>query len=232
MTVLLLLRHGRSTSNTAGTLAGRTPGVLLDEVGRDQALDAGVRLRDLSVTAVACSPMERCRQTVELALASAHLALDVDVDDRFTECDYGSWSGRKLSELVGEPLWATVQATPSQVTFPDGESMQQMADRVREGIVERCRFLDEQRAEGEPEPVLLVASHGDPIKSVLSWALAQQLDDFQRIVVDPASISVLRVPSSGAPMVLATNTLDGRLVDRLGGAVTPQLGGGAGATPA
>ncbi|MEL4503925.1 MSMEG_4193 family putative phosphomutase [Luteococcus sp. H138] len=233
MTLLLLVRHGRSTANTAGILAGRTPGVTLDDHGESQAMGVGERLRGVALDAAVHSPLYRCRQTLELALASAGLATPVTEDARFTECDYGEWTGRGLSELNSEALWAQVQATPSQVVFPDGESMAGMAERMVTGVADWNRRL----AEACPgkEPVWLLASHGDPIKAVLSDALGQRLDDFQRIVVDPASVSIIRYPTPDQaaqgqrPMVLAMNTTAGQLNQRLPSSPAgPELGGGLG----
>ncbi|GAA1397291.1 MSMEG_4193 family putative phosphomutase [Luteococcus peritonei] len=232
MTTLLLVRHGRSTSNAAGTLAGRAPGVLLDETGRSQAMTVGERLRGARVDALVASPITRCQETAQLLADSAALGLELRTDEHFTECDYGEWTGRGLAELATEPLWATVQATPSQVRFPGGESMQEMADRMVAGVQAVNRELEASSAEGA-EPVWVLVSHGDPIKAVLSHALGQRLDDFQRIVVDPASVSIVRYPAASegahrAPLVVAMNTTAGQLRDRLGGAAGPQVGGGLG----
>ncbi|CMS79275.1 phosphatase [Mycobacterium tuberculosis] len=114
MTVILL-RHARSTSNTAGVLAGRS-GVDLDEKGREQATGLIDRIGDLPIRAVASSPMLRCQRTVE-PLAEA-LCLEPLIDDRFSEVDYGEWTGRKIGDLVDEPLWRVVQATPARRGFP------------------------------------------------------------------------------------------------------------------
>ncbi len=234
MPIVLLLRHGRSTSNAAGTLAGRTLGIHLDDTGRSQAMAAGERLRGCRLDLAVSSPMERCQETLDLALDSAALDVPRLVDDQVTECDYGQWSGRELSELVNEPLWQQVQQTPSRVTFPDGESMQQMARRMVDAVtVTNARVAEEVTAKASSEAgegVWMLVSHGDPIKAVLSHALGQSLDDFQRIVVDPASVSIVRWPARGdqvPPMVLAMNTTAGALTSRLGGQ-DPQLGGGLG----
>src|ERR1700749_1480293 len=103
MTVILL-RHGRSTSNTAHALAGRSEGIELDEKGRQQAADLVDRVGELPIRAGVCSPQLRCRKTVE-PLAGA-VGLEPLVDERFAEVDYGEWTGRKLADLVKEPLWA------------------------------------------------------------------------------------------------------------------------------
>lgn len=235
MPIVLLLRHGRSTSNTAATLAGRTPGIHLDEKGRSQAMTAGERLRGCRLDLAVTSPMERCRETLDLVLDSAALDVPRLVDEQVTECDYGQWSGRTLSELAEEPLWKQVQQAPSGVTFPGGESMRQMAGRMVDAVTRTSARVARQASAGGAagtgdEGVWLLASHGDPIKAVLSHALGQSLDDFQRIVVDPASVSIVRWPAPGdstPPLVLAMNTTAGPLSSRLGGQA-PQLGGGLG----
>lgn len=230
MSLVVLVRHGRSTSNTAGTLAGRAPGITLDERGESQAMAVGERLRGVRLAAAVRSPMLRCEQTLNLALTSAGLTPPVHVDDRVTECDYGLWTGRSLAELTQEALWQQVQGNPSQVVFPEGEAMSAMAERMVASVQDWNARLAAPL--GEPEPVWLLVSHGDPIKAVLSHALGQSLDDFQRIVVDPASISLVRFPSpgeQGTPTVIAMNTSAGQLADRLAGAGHgPQLGGGLG----
>ena len=123
--------------------------------------------------------MERCEQTATLLGFP-----EAVVDGRLTECDYGEWTGRPLSELSGEPLWATIQDRPSSVTFPAGEAMQAMRDRM-------VAFMDDlQTRHGDGDLVVLV-SHGDPIKAVVSEILGQPFDLFQRIVVGPASVTLV-----------------------------------------
>lgn len=186
MTVILL-RHGRSTANTAGVLAGRSEGVELDERGREQAAQLVDRLAGLRIEAVVRSPLLRCASTVE-PLAAA-LGLQPVVDERLVEVDYGAWTGRKMSELTGEPLWRVVQAQPSAAVFPDGEGLAQVQARA----VAAVRDHDRQLAEQHGADVLWVAcTHGDVIKAVIADALGVHLDGFQRIIADPASASVIR----------------------------------------
>ncbi len=180
---VVLVRHGRSTSNAAGTLAGRTPGVELDEQGREQAANLARRLKDVTIDRLVSSPLERCRQT--LAPLAAELGLDVQIDERLLEVDYGSWAGRALKDLLHEPLWRVVQAHPSAAVFPDGEGLADMSIRA----VEAIRAI---RREAAADRTVLVCSHGDVIKAILADALGLHLDAFQRIVAAPASISVIR----------------------------------------
>lgn len=184
MTTVLLLRHGRTTANASGVLAGHLP-VELDDKGREQAEAVGHRLAPLPLATVVSSPLLRCRQTVELALPGR----PVEVEPGLTECGYGEWVGRPLKDLAGEPLWRTVQQHPAAVTFPGGESMAGMATRA----VAAIRAWDVRIAAEHGDDAMWVASsHGDVIKAIVADALALHLDLFQRINVEPGSITVIR----------------------------------------
>ncbi len=198
MTVILL-RHGRSTSNTAHTLAGRSEGVDLDDKGREQADSVVARVDGLPVKAIVRSPLLRCERTVA-PLASA-LGLEPVVDERLTEVDYGQWTGRTIGDLVKEPLWSVVQAHPSAAVFPDGEGLAAVQARAVAAVREHDRTL----AEESGGDVLWVAcTHGDVIKAVIADALGSHLDGFQRITADPASMSVIRYTPL-RPFVLHVN---------------------------
>ena len=203
MPYLILARHGRTTSNASGVLAGRSEGVGLDDVGQRQARDAAARLSGVDVARLVSSPMQRCLETSELLLPDA----TPTIDERLTECDYGSWTGGKLADLAKEPLWRTVQRQPSAVTFPDGESMTQMSARA----VAAAREISAQVARDVDEHAIWVAvSHGDVIKAILADALGMHLDQFQRISVSPASLSLIHYGQQRAS-VLAMNTVAGTL---------------------
>ncbi|HEY8451243.1 MAG: MSMEG_4193 family putative phosphomutase [Micromonosporaceae bacterium] len=185
MATVLLLRHGRTAANASGGLAGRSP-IGLDEEGVRQAVAVGRRLREVTLAAVVTSPLERCRQTVATALPD----LPAVVDERLTECGYGDWEGRSLKELASEPLWPVVQHHPSAARFPGphGESLAAMAARA----VAAVRDWDARvSAEHGPEAVWLACSHGDVIKAVVADALGMHLDMFQRIVIEPASLTAI-----------------------------------------
>ena len=226
MATVILVRHGRTTANASGLLAGRTPGVELDSVGRDQAAATGARLAVVPLAGVVSSPLERCRQTAQFILDRQSGAPHTPIDEGLTECDYGSWQGRTLEELAKEDLWKTVQSQPSAVTFPGGESMAAMQARSVAAVRRHDAAFE---AEHGPGAVWVAVSHGDIIKSVLADALGMHLDMFQRINVGPASVSIVHY-GAGRPTVLATNTDAGDL-SWLAAAPTPDdaaVGGGAG----
>ncbi|MEY9966194.1 putative phosphomutase (TIGR03848 family) [Streptacidiphilus sp. MAP12-16] len=190
MPTLLLVRHGRSTANAAGILAGWTPGVNLDEHGERQAKDLAERLAAVPLAQVVSSPLDRCRQTLA-PLLQARAELTQRLDERLGECRYGDWTGRPLSELAAEPLWRTVQAHPSAVVFPgpEGESMRELSHRAVDSVRE---WDAEVEREHGADAVWLACSHGDVIKAIVADALGLHLDNFQRISVEPCSVTVIR----------------------------------------
>lgn len=225
MATVLLLRHGRTTANATGELAGRRP-VELDDTGRAQAARAGERLRPLPLAAVVTSPLIRCRTTVELALPGASPV----TDEGLTECGYGDWEGRPLKELAKEPLWPVVQQHPSAAVFPNGEAMAAMSARA----VASIRRWDEQvTASHGPDALWLACSHGDVIKAIVADAMGLHLDQFQRIVADPASISVIRYTPTRPFLVRLNDTSDlASLIpppSQDGARSDAAVGGGAGA---
>lgn len=204
MPTVILARHGRTTANTAGVLAGRTKGVHLDDTGLEQAKAAAQRLEGVPVAAVVSSPLERCRETARLLAGSG---VKVATDRRLTECDYGEWTGRTLKELTREKMWRTVQVHPAAAQFPAGESLAEMSARAVAAVRDHDVHLE---AELGPDAVWVAVSHGDVIKAILADALGTHLDSFQRIVVDPASLSVVRYGTT-RPFVLSMNTSAGSL---------------------
>ena len=231
MTTVILLRHGRTTANTGGVLAGWTPGVRLDEAGEAQVAAVGKRLAPVPLAAVVSSPLERCAQTSAAVVAGRDV--EVQSDDRFGEARYGDWTGRTIKELAKEPLWKVVQQHPSAAVFPgpEGEGLAQTQARAVAAVRAWNATLG-------PDAVWLACSHGDVIKAILADALGLHLDQFQRIVVDPASISVVTYTDT-RPFVVRVNDTGGDVSGlippprrrRRGKASSDAVvGGGAGAT--
>jgi probable phosphomutase (TIGR03848 family) len=228
MATVILVRHGRTTANATGLLAGRAAGVSLDQVGRGQAALTGERLAAVPVVGVVSSPLERCQQTARFILDRQAGTPYAPLESDLTECDYGQWQGRTLSDLATEDLWSTVQSQPSAVTFPGGESMAAMQARAVAAIRRHDAAFE---AEYGPGAVGVAVSHGDVIKSGIADALGLHLDLFQRINVGPASVSIVRYGAS-RPSVYATNTDAGDLSWLSNGirSADAPVGGGAGQT--
>jgi probable phosphomutase (TIGR03848 family) len=178
----LLIRHGRTASNANGILAGWTEGVGLDDTGRRQASDLAERLRGLPIRVVVSSPLQRCVETAQIVL-SALVDVAVETDERVGECRYGSWTGGSLKDLATRPLWRMVQDQPSAARFPDGEmfageSIAEMQARALQAV----REIDAR----------VGADHGpQALWAILADAAGAHLDHFQRIMVGPASLSVV-----------------------------------------
>lgn len=201
MTLVVLIRHAHSVANGSGILAGRTEGVSLSVAGRKQAQELARRLGDIPIKSLRSSPLERCEQTISPWLKKATVTnprLSFQVDHDLSEVDYGLWTGRKLRALSKESLWKTVQEEPSKVTFPEGESMIAMQERAMRALQ---RSLD-KRGKGH----IVLVSHGDVLKSIIASALKMHLDEFQRIVIDPASISILDYSSSTPKLILMNDS--------------------------
>ncbi|MDQ1670506.1 MAG: hypothetical protein QOE40_2567 [Actinomycetota bacterium] len=204
MTTALLVRHGRTTANSAGVLAGWTEGVSLDETGQEQVRALAKRLAGVPLAAVVASPLQRCQETAELLLQGRDGAVvPCHDDERVGEVRYGDWSGKELKKLAKDPLWKVVQGHPSAMTFPGdgGESMTAMATRAVTAVRDWNARLGE-------DAVYVVVSHGDVIKAILADALGMHLDQFQRIVVDPASVSVVTYTPL-RPFVVRANDMGG-----------------------
>ena len=199
MTTVLLVRHGRTKANADGVLAGHMPGVKLDAHGRKQAAELAERLAEVRIPRIISSPLERTVATADAIAAFQRRSVIRDIDDRFVECKYGDWTGKKLGDLAKEPMWSVVQAHPSAAVFPgaEGESMRDMQHRAVEGIREWNETVG-------LDGLYLVVSHGDVIKAILADALGMHLDAFQRIRVDPASLSIVQY-TAHRPFVVRSN---------------------------
>jgi probable phosphomutase (TIGR03848 family) len=229
----LLVRHGHSTSNGDGVLAGRLPGIHLTERGRAQVDRLAERFGGTAVARVVSSPLERCLETA--GPIAAALGAEVVVEPELQECAYGAWTGRPLAELAKEPLWTTVQDDPETARFPDheayaAESLREMAARV----VAAVRRHDAEVAQAGGETALWVAvTHGDLVKAVLADATGAGLAHFQRYTADPASVSVVRYGGRHTFLLAANDPAPdlGRFVPPPDAPASPQdavVGGGAG----
>jgi probable phosphoglycerate mutase len=220
-----LIRHAHSEANAAGILSGRLPNVHLSEKGIAQSSQLAQRLGDFPVSTLRISPMERCFETISPWINSIVLPknprFEPLIDEELTEVDYGTWSGKKLAVLSKNRLWKTVQESPSRMYFPRGEGIAQMQARAMKSVHQAVAMKSKGSA--------VIVSHGDVIKSIVASALGMHLDEFQRIIIDPASISIIDF-SSTKPRTLLLNDSRAVVTDLL---VAPKraknlLGGGAG----
>jgi probable phosphomutase (TIGR03848 family) len=196
VSTLLLVRHGL-TKMTGPVLAGRTPGVHLDERGEKQAAAVAERIAVLPLAAIITSPLERCVETAQVIQAGQSGKPDWQVDERLIECGYGDWTGKPLKDLAKDPIWKVVQTQPSAARFPNGESLTEVSARAVSAVRDWNARLGD-------DAIWVASSHGDVIKAILADALGLHLDQFQRIVVDPCSVSVIRYTDT-RPYVLRSN---------------------------
>jgi probable phosphomutase (TIGR03848 family) len=194
MTTLVLIRHATNDWVRKGLLAGWTPGVRLNEEGRAQAQALGERLASSQLDAVYSSPLERALETAK-AVAAPH-GLDVQIREEIGEVQYGEWNGQPLRALLKKPLWTAVQVYPSGTRFPGGETIGEMQARV-------VAALDEIRSV-HPKGIVAVVAHADVIKAAVAYYAAVPLDLFQRLVISPASVTIVGFSRFG-PRLLRMN---------------------------
>ncbi len=204
MTTVVLVRHGL-THMTGPVLAGWTPGLHLDDRGQKQAAAVAERLRPVPFDALVSSPLDRCLDPAGAIAAGREL--EVQVEDRLGECRYGDWTGRPLKELAKDPLWKVVQNHPSAVVFPgpEGEPLRETQNRA-------VAAVREWNARLGPDATWLACSHGDVIKSIVADAMGLHLDQFQRIMIDPCSVTVIRYTEL-RPFVVRVNDTGGGVED-------------------
>lgn len=194
-TRLVLVRHA-VTAHTGPLLSGRMPGIDLSDKGVGQAEATAQRLAKLPIAAIYASPIERTTQTAQRI--AAHHQLDVQPLDGVIEADYGDWTGGKIADLAKTEEWKVVQVAPSRARFPNGESLYDMQTRM-------VKTLDDVVAQ-HPHETIVVVSHADPIKSAIAHYTGMHLDQFQRLNVSPASVTVFDFHAYGVMMVKCNDT--------------------------
>lgn len=183
MTTIFFLRHAESRANELGVLAGRTPGIRLSERGLRQSKGLVKHLSIYKFDVVISSPLERCMQTIEPFCKKADITI-VEMED-FQEMDYGNWSGKELKILSQKTEWKKIQNSPETFAFAKGESFRSAAKRVKNALVSIEKDFKDQN--------VLIVSHGDIIKIAITVLLGLQLKQFQKLTIDPASLTAFNV---------------------------------------
>lgn len=194
-TNIYLVRHGHSSANAKSILAGRDFKVSLSALGQKQARSLGAQLSQIDFHAIYSSPLPRCLETLSPLLSSQN-APELKPLDGVIEMEYGDWSGKKLSALARTKLWRNIQERPSFVRFPNGESFVEMQNRAVESV----------RSVVKPGENILICSHGDVIKALVAAFLGLHLDGFQKIAIDPASISVIEIAGASTRVKQVNST--------------------------
>ena len=222
---VVLIRHAHSEANAKGILSGRIAGVALSPTGLLQAEDLILRLGAIKVAQLRISPLERCAQTInpwwQMVGHVKNPSVELQEDENLIEVDYGNWSGKKLSVLSMNRLWKTVQNNPSAMYFPSGEGLAAMQERAMRAIYGSLS--------SKKKGATVLVSHGDVIKSIVASSLGMHLDDFQRIVIDPASVTIIDF-SGNMPRLLLLNDSRSQLESFINAPYRKRnlLGGGAG----
>jgi probable phosphomutase (TIGR03848 family) len=197
MTHILLIRHAANDFVKSGKLAGWIPEVHLNDDGKAQAEALGKRLIGAPIKHLYASPLERTMETAE-AVRQHHPHLEIKPMQEIGEVRYGEWEGQEIAKLTQAKMWHMVQEYPSRAYFPNGETMREAQMRAVNAI--------EALTAAHPRDMVAVVSHADLIKMMLAHYLGMHLDNFQRIVVSPASISSLML-GYGRPYIATMNDM-------------------------
>lgn len=195
MATIILVRHGENDWVKKNRLAGWIEGVHLNENGRQQAEQAADRLKEVSVSAIYTSPVTRCVETAEY-IAHSHQKELLHLPE-VGEVRYGEWEGKKIRSLARKKLWRVVQFFPSRMRFPQGEALREVQFRAVQAL--------EKLSQTHKNETIIVVSHADLIKLVLAHYLGVHIDLFQRIIISPASVSVITLPANGMVRVARIN---------------------------
>jgi probable phosphomutase (TIGR03848 family) len=193
MPLILLIRHGENEFVKTGKLAGRLPGIHLNEKGKKQAQALGEALKDVSIKAIYSSPLERAMETAQPIAESHQLTIMQEPD--LMDTDIGKWQGRSLASLRLMKAWKIVQSAPSRFRFPEGESFVDAQTRYVDALE---RIIQKHN---KPKDVVAVVFHADPIKLAVSHFLGMPLDHFQRLSCDTGSLTALYVNEANANLV-------------------------------
>jgi len=197
MTVVLLIRHAHT--DTAGKrLTGWSRGVHLNERGVREASALAERLDGVPISAIYASPLERCRETAS-PLARAR-GLSISARRGLLEVDYGEWTGRTIAGLRRTKLWRVVQHAPSRIRFPGGESLLDVQARSVAEV--------ERIASAHARETVAIVTHADVVRLVVAHYAGMPLDDLQRLVVDPASVSAIALGEGAARLLKVNDTGD------------------------
>ncbi len=189
MPTVLLIRHGENDYVKKRRLAGRLPGVHLNERGRAQAQALALALKDTPLKAVYCSPLDRAVETAQ-PIAAAH-GLKVVKREALVETRLGEWEGQSVKRLSRTKQWKLLQEHPSRFRFPGGEWMVEQQARLVAEIEALC-------AMHKPKDIIVCVGHADPLKLIIAYYIGLPLDNFQRLMVNTASISTLMLGAHGA----------------------------------
>lgn len=191
MTTLLLIRHAANDFIQDGKLAGWLPDVHLNGQGHQQAEQLAARMEKVELDAIYSSPLERAAQTAKY-LAQPR-GLEVQQREGLGEIHIGAWEGQKIEDLNKTDEWRMFQVYPSGARPPGGETGREMQMRVVDEVESICA--------AHPQGTVAIVSHADTIKAIVAHYAGIHLDLFQRLVVSPASVTVLWVGLWGPRLV-------------------------------
>jgi probable phosphomutase (TIGR03848 family) len=192
MPLILLIRHGENDYVKTGRMAGRTPGVHLNERGQQQAKELAEALAHAPIKKIYSSPMERAVETA--APLAEKLGQEISIRPGLIEAGIGEWTGMELKTVRKLPEWKIVQNAPSRFRFPGGESFPEIQTRL-------VNDMEQIVKEHKNDQIVACFLHADPIKLIVAYYMGMPLDHFQRLGCDTASVTMLMLSESGVGLL-------------------------------
>jgi broad specificity phosphatase PhoE len=201
--VILLVRHAE-TDAVGVRLTGRQPGVALNGRGLAQVEQVCRYLRDVPLTAIYSSPLERALGTAS-PIAASH-GLEVRIDHALNEVDFGEWTGLTFDALARLPGWRRFNESRGSADVPGGERAPEMQRRIVSALADLGR-----RHQGQ---VIAAVSHAELIRAAVLHATGAPLRDWQRVEISPASITTIQYEGDDGRLI-AVNVTGGAPVDEI-----------------
>jgi len=186
--MITLVRHGQTAANRGGLLQGRAD-VPLTALGHRQAALVAAALP--APARVLASPLRRAVDTA--TPIAERFGLEVEVDDRLLELDYGEWDQRSIGDVMPEE-WQRWRDDPSFAP-PGGESLEDVAARA-------ASFCSEMLDTGGG---VVAVSHVSPIKAGVAWALAAGTAVTWHLLLELASVTRIVSRPGGRACLLVFN---------------------------
>jgi len=181
---IIFLRHGQAKNNTERILAGRTEGVPLTDTGIKQSEQTAEFLKQMNISAIYSSPIERAKHTAEIA--GKHNSLDVTIDDRLNELDMGKFTGMPYDEILKTHgnVFMKFYNGELEIAHNGVETFPDVKKRIL-GIVDHV-------IEKHPDENVLLVTHMDPIKAMLSTIVDLSPTNLFELIIANASLNIFR----------------------------------------
>ncbi len=180
---VFFIRHGETYANAEKKFAGFWD-VSLNENGKKQAASVGERLSNVKINKIYASDLVRAHDTAK-AIA-AHHQLEVQLEPRLREMNFGDWEQKSFSDLRKESPDAMEKWINAYDTFkvPGGESVSELYHRASAAYDAIIGAHDINSDEN-----VAIVAHGGVIQALLSHLCYKDISGYWRFAIDNCGIN-------------------------------------------